>query len=85
MTTILFVGMSALFVAVAILVKIWIAKPRKLEPSEKAQILTQLLALSDPENAANGVSARQPAWQTHTSSRRPATKRIAPPRTMRRA
>jgi hypothetical protein len=85
MNTILLVGLSALFALVAILVKIWVTKPQKLEPSEKAQILTQLLALSEQEEAANGVSRPKPALKARTPSRRPAPKRIPPSRTMRRA
>jgi hypothetical protein len=67
------VGIASFIVVFAIIAKAKIAKPKKVERHEKAQILKQLLALSEGENTVQGIS-RQPSVSQSPSPRlRPAT------------
>lgn len=64
MTHILIIGVVATLAVLAILSKTWAGEPKKAKKSEKAEIIRQLLALSEHENriaaAAPPVRSRVP-------------------------
>jgi hypothetical protein len=69
MTSIVLVAAAILLGAIAIVFKL-LAKPKKAEKSEKAQILRQLLALSD-QDVATGNS------RPHSGNSRPHRRQAA--------
>jgi hypothetical protein len=69
MTTILLVGVAGFLVVIAIIVKARGRKPKKPEKWEKAQIVKQLLSLSEREE---GIPRQQSVPQRPISSRRAA-------------
>jgi hypothetical protein len=71
-------GIASSIALFALIAKAKIAKPKKVERHEKAQILKQLLALSEGENTMQGISrrpsvAQKPVTQKPSPRLRPAT------------
>ena len=85
MTTIVLVGVASFFVVLAIIVKVRAAKPKKPEKWEKAQIVKQLLALSERENMVKGIPRQQSVSQRPTPRRRAAAASTSSSRTVRPA
>ena len=73
MNTIVLVGVASLLAVVAIIVKACASKAKKPEKWEKAQIVKQLLALSERENLRNGISTQQSVSQNPGPRRHAAT------------
>jgi len=69
---IVLIGMAFSAAAFAIIAKARVAKPKKAEKWEKAQIVKQLLALSEGEDKVNGTSRQQSASQSPTPRSRAA-------------
>ena len=63
MTTIVLVGVASFLVVFAIIVKARGGKPKKPEKLEKAQIVKQLLALSEREDRVKGIPPQQSVSQ----------------------
>jgi hypothetical protein len=78
MTTIVLVGVAIALVLFAIIVKARAGRPKRLEKGEKAQIVKRLLALSERENMANGISCEPSASQTPAPRRRAEAGRTLP-------
>lgn len=72
MTTIVLVGVASSLVMFAIIVKARGGKPKKPEKWEKAQIVKQLLALSEREDTVQGIPRQQSVSQCATPRRRAA-------------
>jgi hypothetical protein len=85
MSTIVLVGVASIVAVVAIIVKACAGKPMKPEKWEKAQIVKQLLALSERENLVNGISRQRSAPQNPTPRRRMAATSTSRSRTTRSA
>ena len=85
MTTTVLVGVASFLVVLAIIVKARAAKPKKPERWEKAQIVKQLLALSEREDIVNGISRQKPVSQKPAPRRRAAAPSTSPSRTVRPA
>jgi hypothetical protein len=66
-------GIASTLALFAIIAKAKAAKPKKVERYEKAQILKQLLALSEGENTVKGISRQPSVPQRPTPRVRPAT------------
>jgi len=60
---IILVGLASSAIGLAILAKAKSAKPKKAERGERAQIVKQLLALSEGENSAQGIPRQQSVSQ----------------------
>ena len=69
MTTIVLVGVAGFLVVIALIVKARGGKPKKPEKWEKAQIVKQLLSLSEREDMVQGIPRQQSVPQ-HPASRR---------------
>ena len=69
MTTILLIGAASAMAVCTLLVKARVFKPKKAEKREKAEIVKQLLALSERENTIQGIS-RPPSVSQNPSPRR---------------
>jgi hypothetical protein len=82
MTTIVLVGVASAFVLFAIVVKVRAGKPKRLGKGEKAQIVKQLLALSEREGMAKGIPRQQPVSQRPTPRRRAAAAGASSSRTV---
>ena len=85
MTTIVLVGVAIALVLFAIIVKARAGKPKRLEKGEKAQILKQLLALSEREDTVKGIPRQQSVSQRPTPRRRAAAASTSSSRTVRPA
>jgi len=85
MTTIVLVGVAIALVLFAIIVKARAGKPKRLEKGEKAQIVKQLLALSEHENTVKGIPRQQSVSQRPTPRRRAAAASTSSSRTERPA
>jgi len=83
MTTIVLVGVAGFLVVFAIMVKT--RKPKKPEKWEKAQIVKQLLALSERENKVKGIPRQQSVSHRPTPRRRAAAASTSSSRTVRPA
>ncbi len=77
MTSIILVGVAGALAVFAIVVKARASKRKKADKWEKAEIVKRLVALSDRENAANGVSRQKPALRTPAARRQAAAGRGA--------
>ena len=69
MTTIVLVGVASVLAVLAIILKARASKPKKPQKWEKAQIVKQLLALSEHEESVNGISRPQSVSKRPTSRR----------------
>ena len=71
MTNLLLIGLAVALVAYLMLAKSWIPQPQKARKQEKAEIMRQLLALSDREQGiattAPSVRSRTPATGQRTN------------------
>jgi hypothetical protein len=85
MTTIVLVGVASFLVVFAIIVKARGGKPKKPEKWEKAQIVKQLLALSEREDMVKGIPRQQSVSQRPTPRRRAAAASTSSSRTVRPA
>ena len=85
MTTIVLVGVASSLVVYAIILKSCARKPKKPEKWEKADIMKQLLTLSDHEEKVNGVSRKQFVSKPATRRRRTAAASASPSRRVRPA
>jgi hypothetical protein len=56
----IFMGVVSALAAFAILAKTWAGKPKRAEKSEKAEIIKQLLPLSQRENRVSAIASRSP-------------------------
>ena len=56
----IFMGVVTALAVFAILAKTWAGKPARAEKSEKAEIIKQLLALSQRENSVSAIASRSP-------------------------
>jgi hypothetical protein len=83
MITIMLVGTAIFLAALAITVKARSVKPQKPAKWEKAQIVQQLLALSELEDMMNGVSRQRSVSQSPTPRRRAAAPSTSPSGTVR--
>lgn len=83
MITIMLVGTAIFLAALAITVKARSVKRQKPAKWEKAQIVQQLLALSEREDMMNGISRQPSVSQSPTPRRRAAAP--STPRTVRSA
>jgi len=72
MTTIVAVGAASFLILLAIMLKVRAAKPKRAEKWEKAEIMKRLLALSEKEDIANGISRQQPLAKKQAPRRRAA-------------
>jgi len=72
MITIVLVGVASFLAVFAIILKARTAKPKKTEKWEKAQIMKQLLALSERQEMTNGIARQQGVSQGPTARRRAA-------------
>ena len=72
MTTIVAVGAASFLILLAIMLKVRAAKPKRAEKWEKAEIMKRLLALSEKEDIANGISRQQPLAKKPAPRRRAA-------------
>ena len=72
MITMVLVGISSLLALLAIILKARAAKPKETEKCERAQIVKQLLALSEREDIMNGVARKKSVSQRPTPRRRAA-------------
>lgn len=77
MTSIILVGVAGALVLLAIVVKTCFGKSKKADKWEKAEIVKRLVALSDRENAANGLPRQKPVLRTPAARRRAAAGRGA--------
>ncbi len=77
MTSIILVGVASALVVFAIVVKARASKRKKADKWEKAEIVKRLVALSDHENAANGISRPKSVLRTPAARRRAAAGRGA--------
>jgi hypothetical protein len=84
MTTIVLVGVASVLVVFAIIVKARGGKPKKPEKWEKAQIVKQLLALSESEDMKR-IPRQQSVSQRPTPRRRAAAASTSSSRTVRPA
>jgi hypothetical protein len=85
MTTIVLVGVAAFLVVFAILLKARGGQRKKPEKWEKAQIVKQLLALSEREDMVQGVPRQPSVSQRATPRRRAAAAGTSASRTIRPA
>lgn len=86
MTTFILVGVASSLAAIAIIIlKNCGGKREKLQKSEKAQIINQLLALSEREDLVNGNSRQQSVSQFPSRGRTLAAKSTSPSRAVHRA
>jgi hypothetical protein len=85
MTTIVLVGVAGFLVVSAIIVKARSGKRKKPEKWEKAQIVKQLLALSEREDMVKGVPGQQSVSQVPTPRRRAAAASTSSSHTVRPA
>jgi hypothetical protein len=85
MTTIVLVGVASFLVVFAIIMKARGGKPKKPEKWEKAQIVKQLLALSEREDMVKGMPRQQSVSQRPTPRRRAAAASTSSTRTVRPA
>jgi len=69
----------------AIIAKSRAAKPKKAERFERAQIVKQLLALSEGEDTVKGISRQQSVSQSPAPRRRPEAAKASPSRAARPA
>ena len=77
MTTILLIGAASAVAVCALMLKARVFKPKKAEKREKAEIVKQLLALSERENMVQGISRQPSVSQNPVSRRRAAAGRSA--------
>ena len=84
MTTIVLIGVASFLAAFGIIVKVG-SKPKKPEKWEKAQIVKQLLALSEREDVVKGIPRQQSVSQRPTPRRRAAAASTSSSRTTRPA
>lgn len=70
MTTILWVGVAVVLAVAAVIAKVRAGKPKKAEKWEKAQIVKRLVALSENENRASGISSQTSAPHSPVLGRR---------------
>jgi len=82
MTTIVLVGVASFLVMFAIVVKVRAGKPKRLDKGEKAQIVKQLLALSEREGMVKGTPGQPSASQRPTPRRRAAAAGTSSSRTV---
>jgi len=85
MITIVLVGVAIFLAVFAITVKTRTVKPQKPAEWEKAQIVEQLLALSEREDIMNGISRQRSVSQSPTPLRRAAALSTSSSRTVRSA
>ena len=85
MTTIVLVGVASFLVVFAIIVKARGGKPKKPEQWEKAQIVKELLALSEREGMVKGIQRQQSVSQRSTPRRRAAAASTSSSHTVRPA
>ena len=83
MITIVLVGVAIFLAVFAITVKTRTVKPQNPAKWEKAQIVKQLLALSEREDMMNGISRQPSVSQSPTPRRRAAAPSTSPSRTVR--
>ena len=57
MISISFIGVATALLVFAIMAKVYAAEPKKAEKAEKAEIIKQLLALSEHENRAPATAS----------------------------
>ena len=81
MTSIVYIGIVAALVVFAIVLKTFISEPKKAKKSEKAAIMKQLLALSEPENGIATVAPSRSRTPRATPKIRPAGLPRKPTRT----
>jgi hypothetical protein len=85
MTTIVLIGVAGFLVVFAIIVKARGGKRKKPEKWEKAQIVKQLLALSESEDMVKGIPRQQSVSQRPTPRRRAVGASTSSSRTVRTA
>ena len=85
MTTIVLVGVASFLVVFAIIVKAQRGKRKKPEKWEKAQIVKQLLAVSEREDMVKGIPRQQSVSQHPTPRGRAAAASASSSRTARPA
>jgi hypothetical protein len=85
MTTIVLVGVAGFLVVLAIVVKARGRKPKNPEKWEKAQIVKQLLALSEREDLVKGIPGQQSVSHRPSPHRRAAAANTSSSRTVRPA
>lgn len=57
MTSILLIGLAIALLAIGIVARLRTAEPKNVKPAEKAEIMRQLLALSENETSTPGTAA----------------------------
>jgi hypothetical protein len=85
MTILILAGVASSLALLAIIVKARAGKPKKAQKWEKAQIVKQLLALSEGEDVVKGTSHQQSVPQNVTPRRQAAAASASQSRTARPA